>query len=221
MHYTKNQIKRFPLYLNYLHSLKDEGLFYISSIQAAIYLKINNEVVKKDFYSLLSEKGKPNTGRDIDQLIERIDEALGHHHEMKAVIVGVGSLGKALINFTAFNRNGFEIMMAFDVNRMLYEIDVNGVLVKPLEELEEYVKNNDIEVGIITTPASQAQHVADIMIRAGIKGIWNFAPIRIKNETNIPIECTNISVDFSSLAQRIKKGEKENGRKELKSRNDL
>lgn len=207
---TPNQMKRYPLYLNYLLSLNYNSETVISNRMISEALGINIEVVKKDIALITDEKGCPRVGRRVSTLVTDLKEILGHNASISAVLVGVGSLGKALLNYDGFKKIGLDIKAAFDVVPMLFEIDINGIVVYPIEQLGKYCRENNIRVGVITTNMESAQGVATSLIDAGVEGIWNFAPVHLKVKKGVVLENMHIENGFSNLyynLYRSKKGE--------------
>lgn len=201
--YSKNQLKRYPIYLNYLKSLNFSKDDYISTSQLSEALGFNNEVIKKDIALISSEKGLPKKGRNISRLILDLEKFLGTNAKNNAVIIGVGHLGRALLNFDGFKEIGLNILAGFDKDPQLYEIDINGKIIYSLNDLKNYVIANKVEIAIITVPTSSAQKVVDECYDAGIRAFWNFAPKTINYKEDVAVVNTNMASSFSVLLHEI------------------
>ena len=200
---SQNQVQRYPLYLDYLRSINFDDNTYISNREFANVLKLNIEVVKKDLAAISSEKGLPRIGRKVSVLINDLMKIVGVKEELNAVLIGAGHLGKALLNFDDFKKNGLNIVTAFDVNPLLYEVDINGINVYPLKELKDYVDKNNISVAILTVPNNHAQEVVDILNQTKIEAIWNFATIAINVNSNIVVSNMSMASSYANLYHQL------------------
>ena len=135
-------------------------------------MQLNSVQVRKDLSVVSSVAGKPKLGFEVDILIKDIEGYLGYNNTSEAVIAGVGGLGRTLLSYDGFKKYGLYIVAGFDVNEKVVGTQINGVNVYSFDELADYVKKNNIYIGIITTPKAVAQEIADTMISAGIKAIW-------------------------------------------------
>jgi redox-sensing transcriptional repressor len=138
------------------------------------------------------------------KLLDSIGEILGIKKTWNVVIVGAGNLGKAICNFEALEESGFIIKGVFDKDRnKIGKRANNKLIIKDIDELSDFAINNKIDVGVITVPAESAQEIANKLVNLKIKGIINFAPIKLKLPNNIKIEDLDISVFFRSLSFQI------------------
>lgn len=153
--------------------------------------------VRKDF-SLFGLTGNKRGGYQVEHLIEKLNALLGKNQLQKVVIVGVGKIGAALLNYSGFEKEEIRIVAAFEIDPVLFDREAE-VPVLPLDELKAFVKEHGIRIGIIATPDSAAQQVLEIMVDAGIKGVLNFAPIRLR----VPETCVIQSVDLGRELEKI------------------
>jgi len=205
---SRNMLLRLPLYVTYLQQKLDENELYISAPKMAKDLGLNQEQVRKDIALVASDDGKPKIGRDIKSLISEIEHALSYKELLKGVIVGTGNLGVALMNYKCFNNYGMEIICAFDNDTKKINSVYNNIKIYSLENLEEICKENNIEVGIITVPIEWAQHTANLLVSAGVKAIWNFAPTHLTVPENVILHNENMAASIAIISQEIKKKEK-------------
>lgn len=198
---TKNQLRRLPTYLHLLRDLKSNGVDFITCQTIADDLELNKEQVRKDIALISSIDGVPNRGRDIDILIKDVETILGYRTITNAVIVGVGSLGRALLAYKGFENYGLNIVAAFD----LYgDKEINGKHVYGMNKLtKETLKKLNAEIGIITVPDSAAQEVADKLVDAKVQGIWNFAPSKINVPKNIILSNIDLAASLAVLSHEL------------------
>ena len=172
---SKNQINRLPSYLHLLKKLQCEGLEYVHSQMIADYLEINNEKVKKDIALISSISGIPNKGRKIDVLINDIESILGYDGDINAILIGVGSLGNALLRYEGFKNYGLNIIKSFDKNPDLIVKSINGIEINDIKDINsELLEKLNSYIAILTVNNDSADEVCEILTNAGIKGIWKF-----------------------------------------------
>ena len=200
---SKNQLQRLPFYLNYLKDKKQEGVVFISAPKMAIDLNLNEEQVKKDLALISRTGGKPKVGYEIDELLTDISLFLGMKNNNKSVLIGVGSLGTALLNYQGFAEYGLEIVAAFDKNPDKVNQKVGRYVIKPLSELSSFCKKHEIHVGIITVPAVHAQEACDNLVNSGVKAIWNFAPTKLNVSKNIIVQNENMASSLVILSRHL------------------
>mgnify|MGYP001336682195 CR=1 FL=1 len=172
-------VARLPVYAQKLNQFLQEGRAIVSSNELAEQLGITASQIRKDL-SYFGGFGKQGSGYDVITLLENLREILNLTHPWKVVLVGVGHLGSALLSYQGFARKGFEIALALDNNPELIGKVISGVEVRPVEQLEEWVKAEGVRLAIITVPASEAQSVADRLTEVGIRAILNYAPVTLK-----------------------------------------
>ncbi|BCJ94317.1 redox-sensing transcriptional repressor Rex [Anaerocolumna cellulosilytica] len=197
-------LERMPYYLHYIKQLQKKGITQIASPAIAADLGLNEVQVRKDLAAVSSSKGKPKAGFYIQDLIYNMEELLGYHNVKDAVLVGAGSLGKALLSYKGFEISGMHIVAAFDNQDGLIDTEINGKKVLPVSKLSSVCRRLNIHIGIITVPANQAQTVCDQMVAGGILAIWNFSPIRLTTPEGIMVRNENMAASLAILSQHLK-----------------
>ena len=201
-------LRRLPWYLSNAKLMKEKGEKYVSSTQISRQINIDSSQIAKDL-SYVAISGRTRVGYEIDQLIEVLEDFLGFTNMHKAYLFGVGSLGGALLRDTGLAHFGLEITGAFDVNPELVGTTIGGIPIHHTDDFEEYMKNSQVNIGVLTVPINYAQEVTDKMVAAGIKAIWNFTPFRIRVPEGIVVQNTSLyahlAVMFNRLNENIKK----------------
>ena len=200
---SKNQIRRLPDYLTFLLKKEDEKVEFISTLQIANDLSLNSEQVKKDMQAISTSSGIPNKGREVKKIIKDIQNILGYNENHKAILVGCGSLGKALLNHNGFKDYNLEIVAAFDNNKELIGKTINNIPIYNIDDLKEKRRSYDASIGIICVPSNQAQGVAIRLVASGIEAIWNFAPINLDVNDDVIVSNMNMAQSLASLAHRL------------------
>lgn len=198
-------LHRLPKYHNYLRRLRNRGTKYISSAKIAEDMMLNPVLVRKDLAQISTTPGKPRLGFEIDALVKDFDDFLGYNKEDRAILVGAGNLGKALMSYAGFRKYGLEIVAAFDNNESVQRYSINGKQILPLDRMREVVGEHDVRLGIITVPSSEAQMVCDQMVASGIRGILNFAPVHLDTPESVVVQEDNIAVSLALLAKKIQR----------------
>lgn len=201
---SKNQLRRLPIYLSYLREKHLEGITVISSPQIAVSLNLSEEQVRKDLNLVSSKSGKPKIGRDVKLLIYDIEEFLGYRDSRKAILVGAGHLGRALMAHDGFESYGLDIICAFDNDINKTDCIFNNKHIYSISELEKKIKENNIHIGIITVPAKVAQETCDKLVAAGIRGIWNFTSAVLEVPEGIIIQNENMASSLAILSNKLK-----------------
>ncbi len=196
-------LERLPLYLSYLRSLPPDSSAYISATSIAKVLGLGEVQVRKDLAEV-SDKGRPKIGYQVSALIESIEEFLGYNNINDAVIVGAGKLGLALLDYGGFKDYGLNIVAAFDADKSKDgTITSSGKEIADVSRFINLTKRMQIKMGIITVPAPEAQSVCDMMIAAGIKAIWNFAPTHLIVPDGILVLNENMAASLAKLSAHL------------------
>jgi len=195
-------LRRLPWYLAYVEILKARNIEFVSSTQISRALNVDASQIAKDL-SFLSLKGKTRIGYEVDALIEVLSDFLGFRKYHKALIIGAGSLGTALIQDSGLSKYGLEIVAGFDIDPARVDTDVRGVPVYHIDRLPEIVKQTGAIIAILTVPADAAQDAADTAISAGMKAIWNFTPYRVKTAEGIVMANTSIYAHLALIYNRL------------------
>lgn len=195
-------LRRLPWYLAYVSLLRERGVEYVSSTQISRELKVDASQIAKDL-SFLDIKGKTRIGYEVKLLEHKLEEFLGFRRQHRAVIVGAGSLGGALMQDSGLNRYGMEIVAGFDVDPSLVGKEKHGLPVYHVDDLVEMVEELNAGIGIVTVPVEHAQETADLLIEAGVKAIWNFTPYRICVPEGVVISNTSIYAHLAVMYNRM------------------
>lgn len=201
-------VRRLSLYLRELELMLAAGKERTSSRELGQSLGYTDAQVRKDL-AYFGQFGHPGIGYKVNELIARIRRILGTDRIWKALLVGAGNLGHALVSYRGFLKKGFQIVAAFDNDPTAIGQHIGGpagLEVQPMERLTEVVPSMGIELGILAVPADAVQRVADQLIEAGIKGILNFAPTSINVPENLSLASVDLSVHLEQLAFQISTG---------------
>jgi redox-sensing transcriptional repressor len=196
-------MRRLPAYLHVLSRIFKENQTFVSCTTISRQLRLDPTQVRKDL-ALTGIVGKPRVGYPVEELIGNIKAFLGWDIQRNAVLVGVGSLGTAILGYQQFRLYGLNIIAAFDRDPAQIGRNIFGVNVYPIEKLPEIAVRHQIELGIITVNADSAQEVADLMIRGFIRGIWNFAPKPLEVPNEVVVENALLSVSLGVLTSKLK-----------------
>ncbi len=197
-------IKRLPRYRRYLKELQKKGVDKISSNEFSNLIGYTASQIRQDLNNF-GGFGQQGYGYNVNALSNEISAILGLDKEYKMIIVGAGNLGQAIANYTYYYKAGFVVCSIFEVNPRLIGLKINDIEVIDYENLVPYVEQNGIDIGIICTTKDSAQEVSDKLSFAGIKGIWNFAPIDIEVPEHIALENVHLSDSLHSLAYHMNK----------------
>lgn len=195
-------IRRMPTYLNLLKELTEKGESNVSAPQIAQRLNIDPTQVVKDL-SYTEATGKPRVGYQVDFLLQCLQDFLGYNRRHEAFLVGAGCLGSALIQYRGFSETAMEIVAAFDIDREKIGKEIGGVPVFGMEKFRDLAERLHIPIGIITTPATVAQEVADLMVGWGIRAIWNFAPVVLKVPSHVILQDTHIYANLAVILNKL------------------
>lgn len=199
----KATVERLPLYYRCLDKLETfEDAYVVSSKELGGKLGIPSTQVRKDL-SYYGEFGRRGVGYDIGDLKKSIGKILGVDKSWPALLIGAGNLGRALVNYEGFSKMGLKITNVLDADLSKIGNKIGRITVQSMKELNRIVQENNIELGIITVPASAAQQVADQLVDAGIKAIWNFAPTRLILPEDIAVRNEDLAVGIVSLIYHL------------------
>ncbi len=194
---SDNAIVRFGNYRRLLRQMRREGARYVYSHQLAEKVQVTPAQVRRDMM-VIGQAGHPARGYQVEPLIDRIDHLLDAPGGQAVILAGAGNLGRALIAFFAAmeSQSAFRIVAAFDTDPRKIGQSVSGKPCYDLDAISSIVRNQHVDVGIITVPAEAAQNVAERMVDAGIRSIMNFAPVRIELPAQIYIEYNDMSISL-------------------------
>lgn len=197
-------LRRLPLYHRYLKQQQDLGREFISCTHIGSELGLDPTQVRKDI-EITGAAGRPKVGYALGELVTAIEHFLGWDNVNEAFLVGAGSLGAALLGYAKFQHCGLDVVAAFDTNPAKVGTTIHGKHVLPVEKLPNLAERMHIHIGIITVPAPAAQEVADLMIKGGIRAIWNFAPLRLKLPADIIVHNEDLYCSLAALSQKLAK----------------
>ena len=190
---------RLPVYQRILEELLRSGTTTVSSELLASAARLNASKVRKDL-SLLGSFGTRGAGYDAAFLIEQIDRELGLDRVWPLVIAGIGNLGRALARSQGFAARNFAVAALLDTDPAIIGERVDDVVVRHVDELPAIAAGAPLAIGVITTPASVAQRVADMMVAAGVRSILNFAPVVIEVPTDILLRYVDLSIELQVMS---------------------
>ena len=192
-------VARLPVYLRALTTLIERGITTASSEALATAAGVNSAKLRKDL-SYLGSYGTRGVGYDVEYLRYQISREIGLTQDWPVVIVGVGNLGQALAGYAGFTSRGFRIVALVDADRTRTGETHADLQVQPLDALESLVEKLGISIGVITTPASAAQQVADRLVACGVTSILNFAPVVLSVPDEVDVRKVDLSIELQILA---------------------
>lgn len=195
-------IKRLPSYLQIIETARNEGREYISGTVIAEELELEPIQVRKDL-AVTGIVGKPRVGFSVNELVEAISSFLRWNQINRAILLGSGHLGTALMGYTEFRRHGLSIIAAFDTSPNRHNLVINDTRIHPLEELEDFISKQKPEIAILTVPSSVAQQTVDKVIAAGIKAIWNFTNVKLKVPSSVVVQKEDLSSGYAVLSVKM------------------
>jgi redox-sensing transcriptional repressor len=195
-------VRRLPAYLRLLQSLRTGGRDVVSCTHIGKELGLVSTQVRKDL-AVTGIVGKPKVGYNIPALISAIEEFLGWKSAQDAFLVGVGSLGRALLGYQGFQEYGLRLVAGFDIDPIKVGSEVHGKQVFALEELSEQALRKHVRIGVLTVPAAAAQYAAKLMVEAGIRAIWNYTPVTLEVPAKVIVEDVKLSASLAVLSSRL------------------
>ena len=212
---SKAVIKRLPRYYRYLGEIMESGVERISSGELSDRMHVTASQIRQDLNNF-GGFGQQGYGYNVAHLYEEIGKILGLDKKYNMIIVGGGILAQALANYVSFEKRGFVIKGIFDVNPVLKGLSVRGIEIHMLEELEDFIREQDIQIATLTLPKSKATEMADLLVKYGIKAIWNFAHVDLQVPEDVLVENVHLSESLMQLSYNINRYEKEHTKKEDK-----
>ena len=201
-------IKRLPRYYRYLGELLEDGVERISSGELSERMKVTASQIRQDLNNF-GGFGQQGYGYNVRYLYSEIGKILGLDRVHNMIFVGAGNLGQALANYMNFERRGFIFTGVFDNNPALYGRKIRGIEVRPMEEVADFVEQNNVDIAVLTIPKNSAEEVADRLVSVGIKAIWNFAHVDLKVPKEVQVENVHLSDSLMKLSYMLERYEKE------------
>ena len=207
---SKAVIGRLPRYYRYLGELNEAGVERISSSDLSKKMHVTASQIRQDLNNF-GGFGQQGYGYNVKYLRTEIGKILGLDQSHNMVIIGAGNLGQALANYASFARNGFILKGIFDVNPELKGKVIRDVPIRMMDELETVLQEENIDIAALTIPKTKAVEVADILVRNGIKAIWNFAHTDLNLPKDVIVESVHLSDSLMKLSYNITRYKEEHG----------
>ncbi len=195
-------IGRLPRYFRYLGELRDQGIERVSSQELSDIMRVTASQIRQDLNNF-GGFGQQGYGYNVGYLYSEIGKILGLNKEHNLIIVGAGHLGQALVNYMNFERRGFIFRGIFDSNEKIQGTRIRGIEVRPMQEMERFVRENDIDIAVLTIPKTGAVQVAEQLVSCGVKGFWNFAHVDLHVPDNIQVESVHLSDSLMKLSYNL------------------
>ncbi|MCT4508842.1 MAG: redox-sensing transcriptional repressor Rex [Tepidibacter sp.] len=192
-------IRRLPKYYRYLRDLLDRDIYRISSKELSEIIGFTASQIRQDLNNF-GGFGQQGYGYNVEELYNEIGKILGIDRGYNTIIVGAGNLGQAIANYSGFQKSGFKIKALFEANPRLIGLKIRDLEIFDIDDIEEYIKNNDIKIAVICTPKERAQDIADRLFESGISGIWNFAPVDLVSPENVVVENVHLTESLFTLS---------------------
>ena len=199
---SKAVIKRLPRYYRYLGELLEDNVERISSNDLSKKMRVTASQIRQDLNNF-GGFGQQGYGYNVKYLYTEIGKILGLDIVHPMIIVGAGNLGQALANYVECEKRGFKLVGIFDVNPVLEGIAVRGIEIQMISDLPFFMKENNIEIAILTLPKNKARDMAEILIENGIKAIWNFAHIDLDTPDDVIVENVHLSESLMTLSYNL------------------
>lgn len=198
-------VKRLPRYYRYLGELLKKDIHRISSNALSEKMKVTASQIRQDF-NYFGGFGQQGYGYNVDYLHTEIGNILGIKDGYTTIIVGAGYLGHAIATHVGFERRGFFLQAIFDNDPEKIGKEINSHIVRDIAEMEDFVRENDIDIAILTLPRAVVEKTADRLVDCGIKGLWNFSYAELKTKKEVPVENVHLSDSLMILGYKIKQG---------------
>lgn len=199
---SKAVINRLPRYYRYLGDLLEKDVVRISSKELSEKMKVTASQIRQDLNNF-GGFGQQGYGYNVEYLHSEIGKILGLDKKYNIIIIGAGNLGQALANYVDFERRGFYIRGIFDVNPRLIGMQIRGIDVQLVDNLEEFLRANPVDIAALTVPKTKAPQLAADLVKWGIKGIWNFAPTDLNLPKDITVENVHLAESLMKLSYRL------------------
>jgi len=195
-------IRRLPRYYRYLGELVENDVQRISSKELSEKMKVTASQIRQDLNNF-GGFGQQGYGYNVKYLYDKIGKILGVDEPHNMIVVGAGNIGRAICNYTDFSKRGFVIKGLFDNNKEMQGKEVAGVKVYDTDGIKDFIDANHIEIVALTLPKDAAKEVAKIAVEAGIKAIWNFAPVDLSLPKDVIVENVHLSESLMRLSYAI------------------
>ncbi|MDK7754586.1 MAG: redox-sensing transcriptional repressor Rex [Peptoniphilus harei] len=198
---SETVIRRMPVYHRYLKELIEDGVERVSSKELSGLTGFSASQIRQDLNNF-GGFGQQGYGYNTKALKDQIDKILGIDKSYKSIVIGAGRLGQAIARYNGFRESGFNVISLFDIKDNID--DISGIKVRKMEDLEKYIRDEGVDVAIITVPREACEDVAKRVIEAGVRGIWNFAPYDLKGPEGIVVENIRLNDSLLTLSYFMK-----------------
>lgn len=199
-------VRRLPKYHRYLGDLLSNDVRRVSSQELSKITGFTASQIRQDL-NCFGGFGQQGYGYNVDELYNEIGKILGLDRIYRTIIIGAGNVGRAIANYTFFEKSGFKVTGIFDSNPQVVGNKIKDSIVMPASSIESFVKENSVDIGIICTPREQSQAVAEALVKCGIKAIWNFAPTDLKVPDSVIVENVHLSESLFTISYLLKEHE--------------
>lgn len=196
-------INRLPVYARALNALEGEGREVVSSQELGEHLGITPAQIRKDL-SYFGRFGKQGRGYNVRKLASELQQILGLDRQWTMALVGVGKLGRAILGYDGFVRQGFRIVAAFDTDPQIIGQHIGNLEVQDANLLEGVLQENPVDIGVVAVPAGVAQKVIDTLVRCGIKAILNYAPLEARTPPDVHVRNIDPVLSLQSMTYYLK-----------------
>ncbi|HEU0020519.1 MAG TPA: redox-sensing transcriptional repressor Rex [Dehalococcoidia bacterium] len=198
-------ISRLPQYVRVLKQLLSDGVQVANSQQLGHQLQVTPAQIRKDL-SYFGRFGKQGRGYSVRRLLEELQLILGLNEQWNVVVIGVGRLGKAILSYPGFTPDGFHIVAALDNNPRLIGQEVEGIIVRPVEDLDTVVKEQNITIAVVAVPSRFTQQVIDKLVACGVRAILNYAPTSPQVPESVKIRSIDPLLSLQSMTYYLTNG---------------
>lgn len=192
-------IRRLPKYHRYLRDLIDKEVYRVSSKELSLLTGFTASQIRQDL-NCFGGFGQQGYGYNVEELFNEIRKIIGLNQTYSTIIIGYGNMGRAISKYTNFTKSGFMLKGIFDSDSSMIGSEEENLIVQSVSELENYLANNKIDIGIISTPREYAQEIATLLSNGGVSGIWNFAPVDLKVAETVSVENVHLSDSLLTLS---------------------
>jgi redox-sensing transcriptional repressor len=205
-------IKRLPRYFRYLRELIRNGKLRISSGELSELMQVTASQIRQDL-NCFGGFGQQGYGYNVNYLYAKICEILGVGEGFRAVVIGAGNLGRALVKSPMFEKRGVDIVSMFDVNESLVGTSIAGIPVRHMQELEQFMQDDVVDIAVLTLPKEYAGEVTERLVKAGVSGIWNFTSRELSCEAPVVVENVHIGDSLMTLCYELRSRNQQEGEK--------
>ena len=199
-------VRRLPGYYRHLREMEAMGKYRTSSRELSERMKLTASQIRQDL-NCFGGFGQQGYGYHVNELKLRIGEILGLTRTYQAIIIGAGNIGRAVANYPSFRREGFEICALFDESPSLIGVDVQGMSVQPVNELEEWIAAHPVDIAILAVPADSSRSMFTRLVHSGVRAVWNFTPVDLDVPAGVVVQNVHLTDSLYTLTFRLRENE--------------